>query len=44
MKTDTTKVIEYVRPEIDVIDVKMDSVVCQSPCIGEIGDNTDDEL
>ena len=42
MKADNTR--KYVRPEIEVIDVKVDSVVCQSPCIGEIGDNTDDEL
>ena len=43
MKTNTTtKVAEYDRPEIEVIIIKAESVICNSP--GENEDNTDDEL
>ena len=44
MKNETTKTMAYISPEIEVIDVMMVSVVCQSPCDGDNQDNTDDEL
>ena len=42
MINEAKKIIAYERPEIEVVDIKMDSLVCQSP--GSNEDNTDDEL
>lgn len=45
MKTNTTKkVYAYDRPEIEVINIKAESVICNSPGNGENEGTEDEEL
>lgn len=45
MKTNkTNKVYEYDRPEIEVINIKAESVICNSPGNGENEGTEDEEL